>query len=259
MLGISQSPAYNFNKDKIKKGSDLKVLPVESVFEPGSIMKPIVAAYAIDKGFVHATDLINCEHGKYKFANHYINDTHPSDIISVHDVIVRSSNIGMTKIAEKIGKENLYNGIKSFGFGNLSGISLPGETEGIFRSVNTWSDIDIATHSYGQGIAVTPLQIVSAIGAIANGGILNSLSIVKSSGKKNGLENKPSKRIISEKNCSSSSKHDGRGCRRRKRHWYYGNDSRSYNWWEDRNCSKTKYSWQRVFTGKVFLIFCWFC
>jgi cell division protein FtsI (penicillin-binding protein 3) len=142
------------------------------------VIKPLVAAAALDAGVVTSHEQLDCEHGKYHYGTHIINDTHPNDIISFHDVVVRSSNIGMTKVGDRMGKERLYGALRRFGFGEVTGLHLPGETAGILRRPEGWSKVDIATHSFGQGVAVTPLQIARAMAAIANGGLLPPLKIV---------------------------------------------------------------------------------
>ncbi|MFM1848657.1 MAG: hypothetical protein RL417_2131 [Pseudomonadota bacterium] len=178
ILAMSQAPGVNFNSKLQGSGGDLKNLILETVFEPGSIMKPIVAAAAIDAGVARATELVDCENGRLRFGPHTIKDVHPSGVISIHDVVVRSSNIGMTKIGVKLGEERLYRALRNFGFGELSGLGLSGESAGILRPISAWAKVDVATHSFGQGIAVTPLQMVRAVSAIANGGRLPSLHLI---------------------------------------------------------------------------------
>jgi cell division protein FtsI (penicillin-binding protein 3) len=141
-------------------------------------MKPIVAAAAVDAGVVTPKELINCENGRFPFSKHTIKDVHPSGVISFYDVVVRSSNIGMTKVGIRMGSERLYSYLRKFGFGQSSQLGLPGESAGILRAEPSWSKVDVATHSFGQGVAVTPLQVVRAIAAIANGGVLPQLSVV---------------------------------------------------------------------------------
>lgn len=178
ILALSQAPSFNFNLPQSNSKEALHNLLVEAVFEPGSTMKPIVAAAAIEEGVVRPDELINCENGRYPFGKHTIKDAHPSKTISFHDVVVRSSNIGMTKVGVRLGAEKLYGWLRKFGFGGSTSLRLSGETSGILRPVSTWSRVDVATHSFGQGIAVTPLQMVRAVSAIANGGVLPELKIV---------------------------------------------------------------------------------
>jgi cell division protein FtsI (penicillin-binding protein 3) len=194
ILALSQSPSHNFNNPATDSKSALRNLLVEAVFEPGSTMKPIVAAAAIDAGVVSPKELINCENGRFPFSTHTIKDVHPSGVISFHDVVVRSSNIGMTKVGIRLGQDKLFSYLKSFGFGENSQLGLAGESSGILRTVSRWSRLDVATHSFGQGIAVTPLQVVRAVAAISNGGLLPQLSVViDERGMPKG------KRVISEK------------------------------------------------------------
>jgi cell division protein FtsI (penicillin-binding protein 3) len=178
IIALSQSPSFNFNNPSNTSKNELRNLLVEAVFEPGSVMKPMVAAAAVDAGVVSAKELINCENGRFPFSKHTIKDVHPSGIISFHDVVVRSSNIGMTKVGIRMGSERLYSYLRRFGFGQSSDLGLPGESAGILRPEPGWSKVDVATHSFGQGVAVTPLQVVRAVAAISNGGVLPELSIV---------------------------------------------------------------------------------
>lgn len=180
ILALSQAPAFNYNVANVKSKSDMTNKIVETVFEPGSIMKPLVAAAAFQEHVVSPQEIINCEGGRYRFGSHTIKDVHPYSSISFRDVIVRSSNIGMTKIGMRLGKEKLYSYLKAFGLGGPSGLGLPGESSGILRSVADWAQIDVATHSFGQGVAVTPLQMVRALSAIANGGYLPNLRVIES-------------------------------------------------------------------------------
>lgn len=178
ILALGQAPLLNLNNTRVASKQDLKNLVVETVFEPGSIMKPIVAAAALDAGVVGPEELFNCENGHFPFGPHLIKDVHPYGVMSFFDIVVRSSNIGMTKVGMRLGKERLHESLARFGFGQRSQLGLPGDTEGILRKVSGWANVDVATHSFGQGVAVTPLQMVRAVSAIANGGILPKLRLL---------------------------------------------------------------------------------
>ena len=175
ILAMGQSPNLNFNSAQPISRDALRNLAVETVLEPGSIMKPLVAAAAIEAGLVTPQVLINCENGKFPMGRHTIKDVHPSGIIPLHDVVVRSSNIGMTKVGLLLGRDRLYASLTRYGFGENQQLGLAGETGGILRPVSSWAAVDVATHSFGQGIAVTPLQVARAVSAIANGGTLPPL------------------------------------------------------------------------------------
>ncbi len=193
ILAMSQAPTINFNdSSSVVSKSALRNLLVETVFEPGSVMKPMVAAAAIEAGVIRPDDMLNCESGRYSFGKHTIKDVHPYAIMSFRDVLIRSSNIGMTKVGMRLGENRLYSFLKKFGFGEMSHLGIAGETRGILRPLEQWAKVDVATHSFGQGIAVTPLQMVRALSAIANGGTLPSLHFVLDQ------EPKPAPRIISE-------------------------------------------------------------
>jgi cell division protein FtsI (penicillin-binding protein 3) len=193
IVALSQSPSYNFNNPSQSSKHELRNLLVEAVFEPGSVMKPMVAAAAVDAGVVKPREMINCENGRFPFSKHTIKDVHPSGVIPFYDVVVRSSNIGMTKVGIRMGSGRLYSYLRKFGFGQSSKLGLPGESAGILRPEPSWSKVDVATHSFGQGVAVTPLQVVRAVAAIANGGMLPELSVVID---ENGIPS--ASRIVSE-------------------------------------------------------------
>ncbi|HUE31033.1 MAG TPA: penicillin-binding transpeptidase domain-containing protein [Verrucomicrobiae bacterium] len=141
-------------------------------YEPGSTFKAMLAAAAIEERVVRPTDMFFCENGRYQVGRWRIHDAHPHGWLSFAQVIQYSSNIGATKVAERLGAERYYRYLRAFGFGARTGIELPGETPGILRPVERWARIDLATHSFGQGVSVTPLQMTAAFAAIANGGLL---------------------------------------------------------------------------------------
>jgi len=141
-------------------------------YEPGSTFKAILAAAAIEERVVKPTDMFFCENGRYQVGRWRIHDAHRHGWLSFAQVIQYSSNIGATKVAERLGAERYYRYLRAFGFGARTGIELPGETPGILRPVERWARIDLATHSFGQGVSVTPLQMAAAFAAIANGGLL---------------------------------------------------------------------------------------
>jgi cell division protein FtsI (penicillin-binding protein 3) len=164
---------------------------VEGTYEPGSTIKPVTASLALEHKAITTDELVDCENGAYRFGGHTINDVHGNKFLNIHDIIVRSSNIGISKVGRRLGRERLYAGLRHFGFGQPPRLELPGETPGILRPVSTWAEIDVLTHSFGQGLAVTPLQMVRAFAAIANGGLLPELRLTR-----NGRKAEPA-RVIS--------------------------------------------------------------
>ena len=197
ILAMGQTSRYNPNENKNISTEALRNVVLQNSFEPGSTFKPIVAAIALDKGLTSKDEMINCENGKYGIGKRLIRDAHPVPTVTFEQVIVRSSNIGMAKLGFRLGKESLYNNLSSFGFGQKTGIELSGESNGIMRHSDNWAQIDIATHSFGQGVSVTALQIARAYSALANGGVLVTPSILKSANRDNNYP-----RLISEKTAS---------------------------------------------------------
>ena len=150
-------------------------------FDPGSTFKPFLVAAALEEGVVKETDMINCENGNYAIADRVIHEAqrkrHGS--LSVRDVLRYSSNIGSVKIGERLGREKFYQYIRKFGFGAKTGIDLPGEVSGILRPVENWTRVDAATVAFGQGISVTAIQLISALSAVANQGVLMKPFVVR--------------------------------------------------------------------------------
>jgi cell division protein FtsI (penicillin-binding protein 3) len=147
-------------------------LVVETIYEPGSTIKPLVAAAALDAKLTHPKEMLDCGNGFMTIGKSRIKDVHPHKELSVFDVVVRSSNIGMSRLGMRLGREQLRETLARFGFGSAGGLPLPGITGGILRASDGWARVDEATHSFGHGFAVTPLQVVRAISSIANGGVM---------------------------------------------------------------------------------------
>ena len=203
VLAMSHAPTLNLNDGKVSSPAALKNLVTEAVFEPGSIFKPIVAAIGIELGKVKPEEIIHCENGRFVFGKRLIKDVHGQGAISFSDVVVRSSNIGMAKVGARIGSERLYESLKAFGFGQSSGLNLPGQSNGILRHVSQWAEVDIATHSFGQGVAVTPAQLVRSVAAIVNGGVIKPLRLALEGPEQLVGEADQGVRLISEQTASA--------------------------------------------------------
>ena len=150
-------------------------------FDPGSTFKPFLAAAALEEGVVKETDIFNCEDGHYAIANRVIHEANRKrhGALSFHDILKYSSNIGAVKIGERLGKEKFYQYIRKFGFGEKTGIDLPGEVSGILRPVEKWTRVDAATVAFGQGISVTAIQLITALSTIANKGVMMKPFVVR--------------------------------------------------------------------------------
>jgi cell division protein FtsI (penicillin-binding protein 3) len=152
---------------------------VQDAFEPGSTMKGLLASIALQDGVITPRREIYCEEGSYTVGRRTIHDDSRHGWLDLGQIIEVSSNIGAAKIALKLGSQRFYRGLRAFGLGSRTGIDLPGESPGILHKPSTWDTIDLANHGFGQGIAVTPIQLATAYAAIANGGYLVRPYIVK--------------------------------------------------------------------------------
>lgn len=158
-----------------------KIAPVEWVYEPGSTFKSITLAAALDKGTSSERDTFFCENGAWAFNSKVtLHDHEPEGTLTLSGVIERSSNIGAAKIALKLGVKDYYLYTKAFGFGSKSGLGFHGESAGILRPLERFQQIDLAVGAYGHGIAATPLQVINAYSALANGGKLYEPRLVDS-------------------------------------------------------------------------------
>jgi cell division protein FtsI (penicillin-binding protein 3) len=172
VLAMASVPRFDPNQFAGASHDQIRNRAITDSYEPGSTFKAVLAAAAIDAGVVRPTDPIRCENGKWAVGNRVIGDSHPHGTLSFADVIAQSSNIGSAKVAERLGRERFAAAVEAFGFGQVSGIDLPGEVPGLLRPPARWGRIHLVTTAFGQGIAVTPLQLTRAFAAIANGGRL---------------------------------------------------------------------------------------
>jgi cell division protein FtsI (penicillin-binding protein 3) len=170
VLAMANYPTFNPNAYSRYSLAQLRNHVVVDSFEPGSTFKIFTIAAALDSGTVKATDVYNCENGTYRVADRIIHDDHPQSRLTVSEIIKYSSNIGSAKIGMKMGEEKLAAYLRNFGFGRRSGIDLPGEASGNLK--HHWYGVDLATISFGQGVSLSTIQLVSALSAIANGGNL---------------------------------------------------------------------------------------
>ena len=208
VLALANYPAFDPNNYSKQSADQRRNRAVTDSFEPGSTFKTILAAAALEEGVVGKEDLFYCEMGKYPYAGKVIHDTHPHGWLSFAKILQVSSNIGFTKVAQKLKKDRYYRYIEKFGFGQVTGIDVPGEVPGLLRKPESWSAIDLATHAFGQGISATPLQMVTAYAAIANGGFLMRPYVTRRVVSPQGeivLEIQPHvvRRVISEKTARS--------------------------------------------------------
>jgi cell division protein FtsI (penicillin-binding protein 3) len=179
VLAIAIRPTFNPNAFSVASDDERRNRAVTDPFEPGSTFKVILAAAALEEGVVRPGDRVYGENGAITIANATIHDWKKYGWLTFSEVLQNSSNVGSIKVGLSLGKERYYKYISGFGFGTPTGLGLPGESRGQLRAPERWSGLSLATMSIGQEISVTALQIVSAFGAVANGGRLMQPQIVR--------------------------------------------------------------------------------
>ena len=178
LLAVAHYPEFNPNNYGDFSRSRYRNRAATDAFEPGSIMKVITVASAIERGMSAAT-IINCEKGSYRIGKSVIHDTHPHDYLTPGQIVQLSSNIGAAKIVQDMGPKAMHFYLDAFGFGAKTGINCPAESSGVLLPLNRWTSIDAVAMSFGQGMSVTAIQLISAVSAIANGGKLMKPLLVK--------------------------------------------------------------------------------
>ena len=174
VLAMASVPTFDLNHPEKISESAWKNTAIASIYEPGSTLKPFIVAAALEKGLLERDEAFDCEHGEYRMGKRLLHDHHSYGMLSVTDILVKSSNIGMAKIGERLTNSGLYESVMAFGFGQKTGIQLPGELTGIVRPLSSWDIYSTGSIPMGQEIAVTPIQLISAHVALANqGNLLN--------------------------------------------------------------------------------------
>jgi cell division protein FtsI/penicillin-binding protein 2 len=190
ILALANRPTYDPSSSE-KQISAMKNRAVADLIEPGSTFKIVTIATALDQRIISLDDSFWCENGRFLYEGRYINDHEPLGNLNVTGILVHSSNIGAAKIALMLGNEKMYNGMWNFGFGQKAFGDSPsdrwqGEVRGILRPLRSWSKVSITHVAMGYEVGVTPLQMVTAMSALANGGDLMRPQIVKSVQKQDG-------------------------------------------------------------------------
>lgn len=180
ILAMANRPNYDLNQRSEAKPEQMKNRAIIDMMEPGSTFKIVTAAAALNEGKVRPDTTIFCENGVWNFGGRPLHDHKGHGDLTVQDVLVKSSNIGAAKLALSIGEQKFYEYIRRFGFGDRSGIELPGEIPGLIRPPQSWSKISITRIPMGHEVGCTPLQMTVAMATIANGGKLVTPRVVKS-------------------------------------------------------------------------------
>jgi cell division protein FtsI/penicillin-binding protein 2 len=177
ILAMVTLPNYDPNKPNTVT-PDARNRVITDMMEPGSTFKIVVVSGALNEGAVKLTDAFDCEHGHFYYAGRILHDHEPFGVLTTENIITKSSNIGAAKIGIRLGEDQLYDYAADFGFGQRTGIPLPGEVGGVLHPVKDWSKVSIAQIPMGHGVAVTRLQMLMAMSALANDGWLMRPMIV---------------------------------------------------------------------------------
>jgi cell division protein FtsI (penicillin-binding protein 3) len=186
ILAMANVPRFDPNEFRRSGPTQWRNRAITDVYEPGSTFKAILAAAALRDGAVAPEEVIDCEGGSFRIGRRTIHDHHRYDLLSFADVIAHSSNIGCAKIGSRLGAERLHGAFLDFGFASRTGIQLPGEVSGLVRAPLSWKPIDVATASFGQGVAVSPLQVASAFAGLGNHGRMMRPFVVRRVVDENG-------------------------------------------------------------------------
>jgi cell division protein FtsI (penicillin-binding protein 3) len=179
ILAMANWPRFNPNVASEAPAESRMNRAVAALYEPGSTFKLITLAAAFDQDITRPNEVFDCENGAIYIAGHRIRDHKPFGLLNVADILAQSSDVGAIKIAVRLGAPRFYEYIRAFGFGSPTGVDLPGESKGLLHRLENWSAISIGSVSMGQEIGVTPIQLITAVSAIANGGLLIKPHVVQ--------------------------------------------------------------------------------
>ncbi|MFZ0784598.1 MAG: penicillin-binding transpeptidase domain-containing protein, partial [Candidatus Acidiferrales bacterium] len=179
LLAVANWPTFDPNDPGSYSADARADRAVSYAYEPGSTFKVITLTGAIENGVASPDELVDCQMGRILVAGRLIHDWHPFGVLSVTGILANSSDVGAIKVALRLGAPKFYAAARAFGIGQDTGIDLPGENRGLLRPVENWTPSSIGSLAMGQEVSVTPIQIVSAISAVANGGTLYHPRVVR--------------------------------------------------------------------------------
>ncbi|MFL6500519.1 MAG: peptidoglycan D,D-transpeptidase FtsI family protein [Candidatus Udaeobacter sp.] len=180
IMAMANRPNFDLNLRSEAKPEQMKNRAIIDMMEPGSTFKIVAAASALNERKLRLDSQLFCENGLWNYGGSALHDHRAFGYLSVRDILIKSSNIGAAKLAMSIGDQKFYEYIRRFGFGERTGIELPGEINGVIRPPQTWSKISITRIPMGHEVGVTPLQMATAMATIANSGKLVTPRIIKS-------------------------------------------------------------------------------
>lgn len=178
ILALANRPTFDPNAPREITPEKLKNHAVSDVYEPGSTFKLVTISAALDENVTTPSEKFDCQMGSIVVFGRRIHDWHPFGVMPVSDILAHSSDVGAIKIALRLGDERMYKYIRAFGFGQQTGIELPGETRGLAKPLSRWSKVSIGAIAMGQEIGVSAVQLASMVSSIANDGVLMGSRIV---------------------------------------------------------------------------------
>lgn len=178
ILALANRPTFNPNVKKEIRNEALKNRAVSDIYEPGSTFKLVTISAALEEKLTRPEEMFDCQLGSIVINGMRIRDSKPHGLLSVTDVLAESSDVGAIKIALRLGEERFYNYIRAYGFGQQTGIELPGETRGLTKPVSRWSKVSIGAISMGQEIGISPIQLAAMVSTFANDGVWEAPRIV---------------------------------------------------------------------------------
>jgi cell division protein FtsI/penicillin-binding protein 2 len=170
VLALASRPGFDPNDAQHVPDNAWINTAIASTFEPGSTFKPSVVAWGLDSGQVATGEEFDCERGSYRMRGRILHDHHPYGLLDVAGILIKSSNIGMAKIGERMGNAELHEAAVQFGYGRRTGIELPGELPGTLRPLDEWTSYSTGSIPMGQELSATPLQVLVSLATLANGG-----------------------------------------------------------------------------------------
>ncbi|MCL5022992.1 MAG: penicillin-binding protein 2 [Nitrospirae bacterium] len=178
ILALADRPSFNPNVIAGSRDFERRNRAITDCYEPGSTFKIVIGTAALEEKIVSLHSTFDCSRGSIEIGRRVVHDAHRHGVLTFEEVIQKSSNVGSIMVGMKLGKERIYRYAKALGFGEKTGIDLPGEVPGLIRPPERWSGVSIGSVPIGQEVAVTPLQVLRAYAAVANGGFLVTPHVV---------------------------------------------------------------------------------
>lgn len=179
VMAMVNQPSYNPNNRSGLKSDNFRNRAITDVFEPGSSLKPFTIAAALESGLYNHSSRIATSPGQLRVSDHTIKDQKDYGVLDLTNILKKSSNVGASKIALSLGPEPIWQVYANIGFGQSTGSGFPGESSGLLNAYTNWSEVELATMSFGHGIAVSAIQLAQAYSVLANQGVLRPISFQK--------------------------------------------------------------------------------